>query len=413
MSPYPFSSTRTVCDPAVDHAAAAAAAFSAGDDAAVIQHCFCAFHTAPVDLGLHALCFQAMVRCGLHSTSTFSEAVLDTLCNDAWETIAEAARARLAANPLDEGAAAILARITYLIAPPTERTALIQTLRSIHPQSALLSLLLATEAASLHHDAAAASRHLEDAQALANDDPEFLCWVADLYAFLGVLRDLPRAVTLYDESLWLNPDLAAAWFGRAMAQKELGDWAAAQDDIHHALQLTPFDYRLLNARAMLYEAQHDDAAALEDFQRVLAINPSSYSALRGVAELGTRLNRPADRKAATQAFLSSHTLQPTEPKLTAHAPVRFHLSGATAAVIRSTLSAGQQATFFIEPADEDNVFAAALLVAPDGGAVTFASRTFNDGPVIQVPVKAAAAGDYTLFVLFNGIGEQEIAVRMQ
>jgi tetratricopeptide (TPR) repeat protein len=412
MSSYPFSSKSVTCDPAVDHAAAGRAAFAAGDYAGALPHFFCAFSANPIDLDLHVLNFEAMLRCGLHSTSTLSEAVLDTLGNDRWEVMAQAAQASLAANPLDEGAAILLTRVTYFVSPPSERAALIGRLQSINPQSTYALLLLAQDAATLHKDATTANRLLATATTLAANDPEILSWIADLYSGgLEVLKDLPRALALYNEALMLNRELALNYAGRGVAQQELGDFEGARADMDYALQLTPFDYRLYNFRARLFQAQGDDAAALADYRHVLVLNPASYWALKGVCELGVKMNSLQDRQAAAQAFASSHILKPAEGFLSPDAPVRVRLAGMNAATVKARLAEGQEATFTITGGD--SVFPAALLVAPDGGAVLFAHRTFESGASLKLPMVATVGGEYTLMVIFNGPGEQQLSVRME
>ena len=59
------------------------------------------------------------------------------------------------------------------------------------------------------------------------------------------------------------------------------------------------------------------------------------------------------------------------------------------------------------------VFAAALLVAPDGGALAFVHRMFGQEPTLRLPVANSSAGEYALLVIFNGIGEEEFIVRME
>jgi tetratricopeptide (TPR) repeat protein len=410
---YAFSSRSVICDPAVNHGAAARAAFAVGDYAGTLPHLYCAFSANPTDVDLHMLAFQAMVRCRLHSTSTLSEAVLDTLGNDRWESIAQRARESLAANPQDEGAATLLARATYFVSPPAERPALIERLQSINPQNPYALLLLAQDAATIDQDALSARRLLETVVTLAANDSEIFDWIANLYATLDGIKDLPRALVLYNEALRLNPELAISYAGRGLAQQELGDFAAAHADIDHAVQLTPFDYRLYMFRARLLKAQGDDAAALADFRRVLAMNSASYGALQGVAELGVKMNDLEARVAATHAFLSSHIVKPLDAALTSDTPVRFRLSGMDAVTVKAKLGEGQTATFVVEATERESVFPGALLVAPDGGALLFAHRTFDSGPAVRLPLSAATAGEYTLLVIFNGPGEQELCVRTE
>lgn len=97
------------------------------------------------------------------------------------------------------------------------------------------------------------------------------------------------------EELAANPGDAGHYFERAKTAQELGDTAAAFDDVVVALRLNPSHAESLRLRAGLNSAGGKFAEAITDLDEALRLDPTDASALseRGYARLATGLTNEA------------------------------------------------------------------------------------------------------------------------
>jgi len=97
------------------------------------------------------------------------------------------------------------------------------------------------------------------------------------------------------EELAANPGDAVRYFERAETSQELGDAAAAFDDVVVALRLNPGHVESLRLRASLNSSSGKFAEAITDLDEALRIDPTDASALseRGYARLATGLTNEA------------------------------------------------------------------------------------------------------------------------
>jgi cytochrome c-type biogenesis protein CcmH/NrfG len=77
----------------------------------------------------------------------------------------------------------------------------------------------------------------------------------------------------YDGAVTLQPEIAEAWHGRAMARFGLGDTAGAIGDIEQALQREPRDFAALADLSRIAESQGNWKGALAAWQKVLDLAP--------------------------------------------------------------------------------------------------------------------------------------------
>jgi tetratricopeptide (TPR) repeat protein len=97
------------------------------------------------------------------------------------------------------------------------------------------------------------------------------------------------------EELAANPGDAGRYFERAKTSQELGDAAAAFDDVVVALRLNPSHAESLRLRAGLNLSTEKFAEAIADLDEALRLDPTDASALseRGYARLATGLTNEA------------------------------------------------------------------------------------------------------------------------
>ena len=77
----------------------------------------------------------------------------------------------------------------------------------------------------------------------------------------------------YDGAITLQPEIAEAWHGRAMARFGLGDAAGAIGDIEQALQREPRDFAALADLSRIAESQTNWKGAFAAWQKVLDLAP--------------------------------------------------------------------------------------------------------------------------------------------
>lgn len=77
----------------------------------------------------------------------------------------------------------------------------------------------------------------------------------------------------YDGAIALQPDVAEAWHGRAMARFGLGDSEGALRDIQQSLQREPRNFAALADLSRIAEAQGNAKGALSAWEKVLELAP--------------------------------------------------------------------------------------------------------------------------------------------
>lgn len=79
----------------------------------------------------------------------------------------------------------------------------------------------------------------------------------------------------FDAALDLEPELAEAWRGRALARFRLGDTAGAVRDIQETLRREPRHFLALQDLARIAEARGDWQGAYAAWQKVLELSPKT------------------------------------------------------------------------------------------------------------------------------------------
>jgi tetratricopeptide (TPR) repeat protein len=109
------------------------------------------------------------------------------------------------------------------------------------------------------------------------------------------LRDLGQnavsgAYDSFDGAIALQPGVAEAWHGRAMARFHLGDAVGAVADMQQALQREPRDFSALSDLSRVAEGQGNWKGALAAWQKVLEIAPHTPGAAGRLRDLERKAN---------------------------------------------------------------------------------------------------------------------------
>jgi tetratricopeptide (TPR) repeat protein len=98
---------------------------------------------------------------------------------------------------------------------------------------------------------------------------------------------LERTILPLDEAIWLNPNVAEAYFKRASAFRELDDrqYDRALADYDQAIRLDPKHLEAYNGRGFLHRMKGQYDRAIADIDEVLRVQPWNATALsnRGIA----------------------------------------------------------------------------------------------------------------------------------
>ena len=129
---------------------------------------------------------------------------------------------------------------------------------------------------------ASAFRHLDDAQAVAGEDPDLLMDRAELLTAAG---DPDAALEVYDRVLVLYPQSFRAHLGIGLAASQLNQLDRAEEAWTTAVDLAPGDGRALVNLGILYERGGDPDAAAESFEAALEIDPADGIAAAGLARV--------------------------------------------------------------------------------------------------------------------------------
>ncbi len=94
----------------------------------------------------------------------------------------------------------------------------------------------------------------------------------------------------YDAATTLQPEVAEAWHGRAMARFDLGDSTGAIRDIEQALSREPRDFAALADLSRVAEAQGNWKGALAAWHKVLDLAPHTPGGDTRLRELERKAN---------------------------------------------------------------------------------------------------------------------------
>ncbi len=94
----------------------------------------------------------------------------------------------------------------------------------------------------------------------------------------------------YDAATTLQPEVAEAWHGRAMARFSLGDATGAIRDIEQALSREPRDFAALADLSRVAEAQGNWKGALAAWRKVLDFAPHTPGGETRLRELEHKAN---------------------------------------------------------------------------------------------------------------------------
>jgi tetratricopeptide (TPR) repeat protein len=97
-------------------------------------------------------------------------------------------------------------------------------------------------------------------------------------------QEYREARTAYDRAVKAAPDLVAAWSGRAELACELGDFAAAIEDLDRAIELQPDDASLRYNRAFAYQKAGSWTEALGDLELAATLAPDDEDIAAASAE---------------------------------------------------------------------------------------------------------------------------------
>ncbi len=119
--------------------------------------------------------------------------------------------------------------------------------------------------------------------------------------------DFTTAVQYYRDALDLNPGYRDAWYGLAIAYRELDEFDEALDAVREARRLGERDTSIINLEGdiLLHRGMIDDARAA--FDRAIEIEPNNIDARIGRAELDLAEDR---RERAIDAYLDVLDLAP-------------------------------------------------------------------------------------------------------
>jgi tetratricopeptide (TPR) repeat protein len=112
------------------------------------------------------------------------------------------------------------------------------------------------------------------------DARTFLAWIE-----LEVRGNVEAAITQYQRTIELHPELAEAYANLAVAQKRRGELVQAVDSLNKALDRKPNLTTALNNRGWIYTEQEKWAEARSDFEQALKIDSKDQGALQGLARV--------------------------------------------------------------------------------------------------------------------------------
>ncbi len=126
-------------------------------------------------------------------------------------------------------------------------------------------------------------------------------------------RKWKEAKEAFTRALAIQPNLAAAYVGRASVYVESGDAANALSDLNKAEQLDPKNPEAAFRLGMLYQEQHAFKEAYAAYERVLALDPKSAAAYNNLAWIAATRHERLDE--ALVWIQKARTLTPKDSTL--------------------------------------------------------------------------------------------------
>jgi tetratricopeptide (TPR) repeat protein len=118
-------------------------------------------------------------------------------------------------------------------------------------------------------------------------------------------KDFAGSLTDIDAAIAVGTKQTRVYFMRAEANRELGNDAAAEEDLETGLSLVPHDALSFVVRGVA-RLKSDANGALEDFRRALVIDPSSRAAKQNIIHLlGDRIGHEKEAIAVVDSVLQS------------------------------------------------------------------------------------------------------------
>lgn len=137
--------------------------------------------------------------------------------------------------------------------------------------------------------------------------PEFLVALGSDYAMLG---QFGNAILYYNKAVQLNPKFADAYFARARAYEQIGQYAQAIGDYSVLVGLKPDDAVILNQRCWTRAVQGDQLyLAIGDCNKSLELEPGEANTLDSRALVYYRLGN------YTAAIADANSALAADPKM--------------------------------------------------------------------------------------------------
>jgi tetratricopeptide (TPR) repeat protein len=149
-------------------------------------------------------------------------------------------------------------------------------------------------------DPAKAMQHLEQAAALAPEEPENHLRMGQIYLDSG---QVAKAVPALEQAVHLKPDCGEGWLALAQAQAAVGQWDPAAQSAEKAANFAsdPSEALLLRGRIAMHSK--NPRGALSRAQAVLRLQPDHSGALYLLSQALEALERPKDALKALERAL--------------------------------------------------------------------------------------------------------------
>ncbi len=116
---------------------------------------------------------------------------------------------------------------------------------------------------------------------LSNEDlAKILNSRGNAYYYIG---EYNRAIADFDESIWLIPNSAVAYFNRGWAHSEQGEYIRAIKDFDEAIRLGGDDAIYVRGRGWAYYRKGEYDRAIEDLDLAIRLNPADAITLNSKA----------------------------------------------------------------------------------------------------------------------------------